>query len=79
MLEASQIRAARALLDWHQSELAKRAKIGLATLQRLERAPVGPVMAHVSTVVRVVECLEKAGIMFIERDPNGGLGVRLKR
>ena len=33
-----QIRAARALLGWSQSELAQRAGVGLATLQRLEQS-----------------------------------------
>ena len=54
MLESAQIRAARALLGWHQEQLAKRAKIGLATIQRLERAPPGPVMAHVATVMKII-------------------------
>lgn len=43
MLESSQIRAARALLGWHQEELARRAQIGLATIQRVERSPEGPI------------------------------------
>ena len=79
MLESAQIRAARALLGWHQEELARRAKIGLATLQRLERAPPGPVMAHVATVVKITDCLKKAGINFLESDSNGGIGVRMKK
>jgi transcriptional regulator with XRE-family HTH domain len=79
MLESAQIRAARALLGWHQEQLAKRAKIGLATLQRLERAPPGPVMAHVATVVKITRCLEKAGIAFIMSDAVGGIGVRFGR
>ncbi len=76
MLESAQIRAARALLGWHQEELAKRAKIGLATIQRLERAPPGPVMAHVATVVKITRCLEKAGVAFIASDEEAGIGVR---
>ena len=79
MLESAQIRAARALLGWHQEELAKRAKIGLATIQRLERAPPGPVMAHVATVMKIIGCLEKAGIAFIAEDNSGGKGVRFKQ
>ena len=79
MLHASQMRAARALLGWHQSELAKKAKIGLATIQRLERGPDGPVMAHVATVVKITACLQKAGIVFLYSDETGGVGVRSKR
>ena len=79
MLHASQMRAARALLGWHQSELAKKAKIGLATIQRLERGPDGPVMAHVATVVKITVCLKKAGIIFLENDQTAGVGVRLRK
>ena len=79
MLHASQMRAARALLGWHQSELAKKAKIGLATIQRLERGPDGPVMAHVTTVIKITECLKKAGIIFLENDQTAGIGVRLRK
>lgn len=76
MLQPSQIRAARALLGWHQAELARRARIGLATIQRLERAPDGVLMAHVSTLVKLVGCFEAAGIMFLWADQSGGIGVR---
>ena len=76
MLHPAQIRAARALLGWHQSELARRAKIGLATIQRLEQGPDGPVMAHVATVVRITECFAKAGVQFLEPNEKGGIGVR---
>ena len=51
MLYPAQIRAARALLGWHQIDLAQKAKVGLATIQRLEQGPDGPVLAHYATVV----------------------------
>ncbi len=79
MLQAAQIRAARALLNWHQEDLARRANIGLATIQRLEKTPAGPVMAHVATVVKIAECLKEAGIVFFDVDSNGGIGVRLRK
>jgi transcriptional regulator with XRE-family HTH domain len=78
MLTSQQIRAARALLGWKQEDLAKKAGIGLATIQRLERGK-GPLMAHVSTAVKIQMALNKAGIRFIESDAEGGLGVRLQR
>lgn len=78
MLTSEQIRAARALLGWKQDELAKKAGIGLATIQRLERGS-GPLMAHVSTAVKIEAALSKAGIRFIESNAEGGLGVRLQR
>jgi transcriptional regulator with XRE-family HTH domain len=78
MLHAAHLRAARALLSWHQDELAKKAQIGLATLQRLERGE-GVLAAHVSTAVKLQAALEKAGIRFLDQDDTGGIGVRLKR
>ncbi len=79
MLHAAHIRAARALLGWHQEDLAKRSQVGLATVQRLERSPPGPVMAHVATVIKISECLKAAGIEFIEADATAGLGVRFRK
>ena len=78
MLYSAQIRAARALLDWKQSELAKASKIGLATIQRLEKGH-GLVNGHVSTVVQIQNALEKAGVQFFGPDEQGGIGARLKR
>ncbi len=79
MLESAQIRAARGLLGWRQSDLAEKAGIGLATLRRLEQSQDGkPVMAQVSTIVRLQDCLEKAGIVFLPRGPDGGVGVRFQ-
>jgi len=78
MLHASQIRAARALLGWYQEELAQRSNVGLATIQRLERGPPGPIKARLATAMKISECLKAAGVTFIERDAAGGVGVRLK-
>ena len=77
MLQAGQIRAARALLGWRQEDLAKAAKVGLATLARIEQRE-GQVQGNVSTIVRIQEALEKVGIRFLE-DEGAGYGVRLKR
>lgn len=78
MLTSEQMRAARALLGWKQADLAKKAKVGLATIQRLERGS-GPLMAHVSTVLKIEGAFGKAGIDLIEPSQEGGMGVRLKR
>jgi transcriptional regulator with XRE-family HTH domain len=78
MLYCSQIRAARALLDWKQADLAKASKIGLATIQRLEKGQ-GIVSGHVTTVVQIQTALEKAGVVFLAPDNGGGPGARLKR
>ena len=76
MLFAAQIRAARALLDWRQDDLARAAEVGITTIRRIEAQP-GPIMGYVSTVLRLQEALEKAGIQFTEEDEAGGIGVTL--
>jgi transcriptional regulator with XRE-family HTH domain len=78
MLYSAQLRAARGLLDWRQEDLSKAAKVGLATIQRLEKGN-GPVMGHMATVIRLQQALEKAGLQFLDYDENGGMGVRLRR
>ena len=77
MLRSEQMRAARALLGWKQADLAKKARVGLATVQRLERGS-GPLMAHVTTALKIEGALGKAGIVFIEPNGDGGVGLRLK-
>ena len=76
MLQAAQIRAARAMLAWHQEHLAKAAKTGLATIARIERQN-GPAQGHVSTMIRIQQALERAGIRFLEDTDGEGYGVRL--
>ena len=76
MRYSGQIRAARALLAMHQDELAKAAKIGLATLQRIEQND-GLVQANFSTVMKIQTALERAGIQFTDDD--GCVGVRVSK
>ena len=78
MLYSAQIRAARALLHWSQGDLAKKAGIGIATVQRLE-AGKGLISGNVSTAFRIQEALEVAGARFISADETGGRGVRLRK
>jgi transcriptional regulator with XRE-family HTH domain len=77
MLEAAQIRAARSLLGWRQDDLARHAKIGVATIQRIELAD-GPATGNISTIVKIQQAFERAGIRFIDADASGGIGVRLE-
>ncbi len=72
-----QIRAARALLGWSQSELAQRAGVGLATLQRLEQSQ-SILKGNYATILKIQSVLEQAGISFINDSPND-IGVRLKK
>jgi transcriptional regulator with XRE-family HTH domain len=77
MLQAAQIRAARALLVWRQEDLAKAAKIGLATIARIEQGG-GAVQGNFSTIMKIQQALEREGVSFTD-DQDGGFGVRLKR
>jgi transcriptional regulator with XRE-family HTH domain len=76
MRYSSQIRAARALLGWSQSKLARTAGIGLATLQRIEQNE-GIVKGNFSTILKIQKALEKAGILFTD-DEAGEIGIRLQ-
>jgi len=77
MLEAAQIRAARALLGWRQEQLAEASRVGTATIQRLENSK-GPLSGYVSTVMRIQSAFEQAGVRFLPDEPgSGGIGVRL--
>jgi ribosome-binding protein aMBF1 (putative translation factor) len=77
MRYSAQIRAARALLGWSQGQLARHARVGLATLQRIEQYD-GIVKGNFSTVLKIQKALEEAGIRFTEDDA-GEVGVRLKK
>jgi transcriptional regulator with XRE-family HTH domain len=71
-----QLRAARALLGWSQTELALKAGLSVPTIKRLEGA-FGP---HVSDEARarVQKAMETAGVEFIEEN-GGGTGVRFRK
>ena len=73
----NQIKAARALLDWSQDDLAKAADVSLPTVKRLEAAG-GMLGGRVHTVQSLRSALERAGIKFIEEN-GGGQGVRLRK
>lgn len=78
MISIEQIRAARGLLGWSQSQLAEAAVRSLPTIKRLERENgEGPTVSDdVREAVRVA--LEEAGVEFIPEN-GGGAGVRMKR
>jgi transcriptional regulator with XRE-family HTH domain len=76
MRYSSQIRAARALLGWSQSKLARAAGVGLATLQRIEQSE-GVVKGNFSTILKIQKALEHTGIHFTDDEP-GEIGVSLQ-
>ena len=78
MLESAQIRAARALLGWRQQDLSKASGVGTATIRRIEKSERA-LTGYISTMVRIREAFEQAGIQFIDDNETGGFGVRMAK
>lgn len=79
MITARQLRAARALLDFDQRELAERAGLSVPTIQRMESSD-GVIRGNVESLTKVVAALTDAGVELIgEGTPSQGMGrgVRL--
>lgn len=73
-LTPAQCRAARALLDWTQDELAERAEVSRGTIRGFES---GQHMLQRSTAAAVRRALVAGGVALVEADRDGGHGVRL--
>ena len=71
----AQSRAARALLDWSQPDLAAAAAHGLSTVVDFERSRRA---VPDKTIAAIRTALEAAGVEFIAEN-GGGAGVRLKK
>ncbi len=69
MLLGTQVRMARAAVGWGVRELAEKAKINPNTVSRIENG--GDALA--STLDRIQTALEDAGVIFIDRNEEGGL------
>jgi predicted transcriptional regulator len=72
-----QIKAARALLGWSQSDLARRSGISEPTIARFESVD-GKLGGREETVRKIRAALENGGIEFIHEN-GGGPGVRLRK
>ncbi|OOY24438.1 hypothetical protein BMI91_10375 [Thioclava sediminum] len=70
----AQCRAARALLEMTQPELAAAAGFGLSTIVDFEKERR---VVSETAQARMKEALENAGIAFIQEN-GGGVGVRLR-
>jgi transcriptional regulator with XRE-family HTH domain len=73
----SQIKAARALLNWSQEHLADASQVSLPTIKRLESAN-GLLGGRPATYEKLIEALLNAGVSFISEN-GGGPGVRLRK
>ena len=75
-IDRAQIRAARALLNWNQPELASAAHVALATLKRFEIGSRIPIHAIRSAIIRA---LEDEGIEFFHDGKRAGVSLRVSR
>jgi transcriptional regulator with XRE-family HTH domain len=73
-MKAIQVRMARAAVGWGVRELAKKAGVTANTVTRIENGAD----AKQSTMDRLQQALEAAGVEFIDEN-GGGPGVRLRR
>lgn len=65
-ITAEDVRAARALLQWSQSELAKAAKVGVSTVADFEKGARTPIAANLAAIRQT---LEAAGVSFSPEGP----------
>ena len=80
MITANQLRAARALLNIDQRQIAELAGLSVPTIQRME-ASDGVVRGNVDSLMKLVSALDNAGIELINpgsSSTSGGRGVRLR-
>ena len=71
------MRAARALLRWSASDLARESGVSLSTIHRAEAVDGGTAMTFVNAAA-VRRAFENAGVEIIE-EQGGGPGARLKQ
>lgn len=64
-LGSRQIKAARALLDWSQDDLAAASKLSVATVRKLELGHISP---RGETMQNIRRAFEDAGLEFIQPD-----------
>lgn len=74
-ISAAQVRAARALKNWTQDELALNAQVARATIVEFEKFDRVPVINNLASIQAA---LEVAGIEFIDEN-GGGVGVRFRK
>lgn len=74
MIDASQCRAARGLLNWSQGDLVKESRLSAVTIRAFERG--GEMRASNRNLLRFT--FERAGVEFIPEN-GGGPGVRLRK
>ena len=75
MLTAAQSRAARALINWSQTQLAEASGTGVSTIRDFETGKRIPITNNLTAIQRA---LEAAGVIFVPENGEGP-GVRLRK
>lgn len=77
MITPAQIRAARALIGWKQTDLASASGVSEMSIKNIERGVTDP---RASTLTAIQKAMENAGVLFLEPGAtrDGGAGVRLR-
>lgn len=77
MITPAQIRAARALIGWKQTELSEASGVSEISIKNIER---GATDARGSTLAAIQDAFSKAGVVFLDPGDtrDGGSGVRLR-
>jgi predicted transcriptional regulator len=73
MFTPDQLRAARALLNWSQDDLASAAGVAVMMIKNYERHLSDP---RLSSMTKLKATLEGAGVVFIDATDSSGAGVR---
>jgi transcriptional regulator with XRE-family HTH domain len=73
IMDAMQCRAARAMLQWKQADLALKAGVSVMTIRNFEAGHTEPMRA---TLVVLQQAFERAGVEFTDGDE---LGVKMRR
>jgi len=76
LVSVAQLRAARGLIGWSQSDLAREAGLSLPTVKRVE-TDLG-VRVSDEAKMRLRNALEAGGVEFLDEN-GGGPGVRLRK
>jgi transcriptional regulator with XRE-family HTH domain len=77
MITPAQIRAARALLGWKQTDLAERSGVSEISIKNIERGATDP---RSSTLGAIEKAFGSAGLIFLDPGDarDGGAGVRFR-
>ncbi len=76
MITGSQVRAAKALLNWSGTDLSLHANVSISSIRRIESCDGLPNATSVKVLNAIKIALEKAGIEFLG-SPDDRPGVRL--